>query len=369
MSQAPVLHGLRNLIVDFDAFRGPQVANSATMPLPNRWNRILTLFALLFLPHCLALLSFDQVLEGRIKENVEFRLEWEGARGPVQIELLYWNTNPSTRGFYYYATLADNWNASYALWTPNNMPSGVYAISIWDHDGEAESTPQRQTFTYIGSKKTNTITSTTVVYATASITELSFWYSSESRMTTVEVVTVYTNLPTTSSASPSRRTTLPPGPVPTHSDGANVSDPPQTLPPQGGGDTASPDRGGLSTGAKAGIGVGASLGGIILIGTVIFILYRRGKTAQNGSGNDSGGVNIAELGVKTRAEMATQANVHELYYQTSPWGGAYSNSFGGAGPGGGGGGGGTTLGSHSVIDAPAPVELSAAYWRPPPRGD
>ncbi|KAK3370596.1 hypothetical protein B0H63DRAFT_487282 [Podospora didyma] len=94
--------------------------------------------------------------------------------------------------------------------------------------------------------------------------------------------------------------------------------------------------GGLSTGAKAGIGIGAALGGIGIIAAIAFVFYRRGKEAAGrahklatggvdetsegaaawskaelGEGDMKDGI-LAEMGGCLMAEMGTSANVAEL---------------------------------------------------------
>lgn len=56
------------------------------------------------------------------------------------------------------------------------------------------------------------------------------------------------------------------------------------------------DNSGLSTGAKAGIGVGAAAGAIFVIGGVAFFFYRRGKlVGAKGAGVGATGSYVTEL--------------------------------------------------------------------------
>jgi hypothetical protein len=59
------------------------------------------------------------------------------------------------------------------------------------------------------------------------------------------------------------------------------SDPKPTSSPGGGGDGGSSSSSGLSTGAKAGIGVGAALGVLILLAILAFFLIRRRRAKKN----------------------------------------------------------------------------------------
>lgn len=88
----------------------------------------------------------------------------------------------------------------------------------------------------------------------------------------------------------------------------------------------SPQAGGLSTGAKAGIGVGASLGGIVIIAIAVFFIMRRTrnqkKTAFPVSKNnafaaessDSNAVN-AEW---TKAELSGEGNAQPTFDSQPP---------------------------------------------------
>lgn len=80
----------------------------------------------------------------------------------------------------------------------------------------------------------------------------------------------------------------------------------------------------MSTGAKAGIGVGAAIGGLILFGGLGFLIYRVGKAAgRRGDnavhGNDVGAAELGsdpkpkpELGGNAIHEVSTGANAAEM---------------------------------------------------------
>lgn len=107
-----------------------------------------------------------------------------------------------------------------------------------------------------------------------------------------------------SSAPPSSTTTSSGGASntdPTSSEGGNTRDGGTTSPPAtsatGTQETGSPGSSssdsGLSTGAKAGIGVGAGLGGILIVLLVAWLFYRRRK-ARSAGGNNAGAIEAAQ---------------------------------------------------------------------------
>lgn len=72
---------------------------------------------------------------------------------------------------------------------------------------------------------------------------------------------------------------------------------------------------GLSTGAKAGIGVGAGVGGLGLLGLAGFLLYRGGDTVNRESKTELGGDPVlrSELGGQGLAEMHSDQVIPELW--------------------------------------------------------
>ncbi|KFY79405.1 hypothetical protein V499_01599 [Pseudogymnoascus sp. VKM F-103] len=78
-------------------------------------------------------------------------------------------------------------------------------------------------------------------------------------------------------------------PSPTSTPSSDTSSTPDpTSPPPSDPNPPSDSSGGLSTGAKAGIGAGCAVIGILLIGSVVFYFYRAGKLG-GGSGGGGGG--------------------------------------------------------------------------------
>lgn len=131
-------------------------------------------------------------------------------------------------------------------------------------------------------------------------------------------------------------------------------DPPSSLAPYEAASADADSKGGLSTAAKAGIGVGAGLGGLLLIGGLVFLFCRRRRRrGPKPYGRGAGGDFASDSGVMVRdKEMAgvSQSGPHSLYASDpgrlhehdtpadSPVVGGDSQRYSGYGGGGGGGG-------------------------------
>ncbi|KAI8625809.1 hypothetical protein F5Y19DRAFT_238784 [Xylariaceae sp. FL1651] len=290
----------------------------------------LALAFILFMLRCWAVEFTTSTIN--ISPGKPFTLTWKGATGPVEISLL---TGPSDGLVTVEVIDSGDTSDSYTWTPPDNLPSGTYAFGISDGDlmnyseqwtytagdnaPESTSTPlptTTHTPTSTSKAPTTTAPSTTTppepetsssdppTTVSSTSPELPTAASSSSpESSSVNTSTSSTSLTASSSRPPSSESSAPAdASVPTGPSSSSGS--PSTK-------TTAPAASGLSTGAKAGIGVGAGVGALVLLSVAGLLIFRRGKAAgqrASGPGNMAYQEPKAELGgdPRPRAELGGQ---------------------------------------------------------------
>ncbi|TRX92730.1 hypothetical protein FHL15_006404 [Xylaria flabelliformis] len=266
--------------------------------------------------------------EYNVLQGKPFTLQWEGAKGPVEISLL----NAESLNNFETVQVIDSGDTrnSYTWTPPDLLLAGTYAFGISDGVDKNYSPVWDYDYAESGSGSTSMSSSTSA--STSTRTMATTTMSTTSPLTTAPVTTspktttslVSTPKPTpmaTSSASDSGDTSsssLPTGTTTIGStssgapgsESANPSSSPSSNPDTSSIGTQQSHAGGLSTGAKIGIGVGAGLGGLAVLGVALLLVFRRGKAAGQraayvGNNNQE---SKAELGddPRPRAELGGQ---------------------------------------------------------------
>ncbi|KAI1245688.1 hypothetical protein MGN70_012580 [Eutypa lata] len=205
--------------------------------------------------------SADVSFEGSIPTNVamgtSYTIQWETDADSVRVTLVS-GSESSNNIYHLYDVICDIWivnDLSQACnstdtsvdWTPvDDLPVGHYMLMA---NGADDSTAYSNQF---------------------NLAEAGSDSSSESSSESTETSTATTGSTATSTSTP------------TSGDGSTTSA--STSVPGSSETSSAPDdttSGGLSTGAKAGIGIGAAVGGLALLGGLGFLVFRMGKRAAD----------------------------------------------------------------------------------------
>ncbi|KAI0485521.1 hypothetical protein F4859DRAFT_386609 [Xylaria cf. heliscus] len=260
--------------------------------------------ALLLAP-CLAV-QFTNT-EFNILQDKPFTLQWEDAKGPVEISLV--KGESSNIETVQVIDTGDTGN-SYTWTPPSLLLAGTYAFAITDGDSTNYS-PQWD-YDYADNLPASTRTSSPAPVSTSTRTTTTTSVPTTQPPTTTTVTTspkattssVPAPNPTTttsssandsgdisSSSRPTSSTTSsttiastspgPSGSEPAHpgSSSSSSSSPNSSSSSSSSTGTQQTSSSGLSTGAKVGIGVGAGLGGLGVLSAALLLVFRRGKAA------------------------------------------------------------------------------------------
>ncbi|KAI1740610.1 hypothetical protein F4680DRAFT_93106 [Xylaria scruposa] len=269
------------------------------------------------------------VLQGR-----PFTLEWEDAKGPVEISLL----NAETLNNFETIQVIDSGDTSHSYtWTPPDLLlAGTYAFGI--SDGEGKNYSPVWDYDYAENQSGSTSMSLPIPATSSTRRTASMIVPTTSPLTTALATTSEeaTDLPVSapestptatsstgdsednwSDSEPTSMTTT----TSSTSSGTTDSEP-ADLSSSGSGSGASSigtqqsHSSGLSTGAKIGIGIGAGLGALAALGVILLLVFRRGKAAgqraviADNTGNEESKVELGgdskprtELGGQGIAEM------------------------------------------------------------------
>ncbi|KAI0860419.1 hypothetical protein F4860DRAFT_217618 [Xylaria cubensis] len=270
--------------------------------------------------------------EYNVLQDKPFTLQWEGAKGPVEISLL----NAESLNNFETVQVIDSGDTSNSYtWTPPSLLlAGTYAFGIsdgvdksyspvWDYDYAENGSGSTSTSSPASASTSTRTTASTTMSTTSTLTTAPVTTSSKTTTSLVSTPiptptatsstggsgdTSSSSLPTnvTNTASTSSGTSRTPGSEP-----ANPSSSPSSNPDTSSIGTQQSHAGGLSTGAKIGIGVGAGLGGLAILSVALLLVFRRGKAAGQRAayvGNNNNQESKAELGddPRPRVELGGQ---------------------------------------------------------------
>ncbi|KAI0440968.1 hypothetical protein F4803DRAFT_443345 [Xylaria telfairii] len=234
-----------------------------------------------------------------ILQGKPFTLQWEGAKGPVDITLV---TGDSANIRAISVIDSGDTGNSYTWTPPSLLLAGTYAFEItdgedtnfspqWEYDYE-ENKPTTTTTTSpppVTTSARTTTTTTTVstpppATTTSPKTTTTTTSDSEPQSTSTTSSSANDSGDTSSSNPPTSTTT---GATTSTTSGASTpgsQDSNSSRPSPSSGSSSStgtnkPTSSGLSTGAKIGIGLGAGLGGLAILGAALLLVFRRGKAA------------------------------------------------------------------------------------------
>ncbi|KAI8945392.1 hypothetical protein F4801DRAFT_584481 [Xylaria longipes] len=275
--------------------------------------RALILASALLLAPCWAV-QFTTT-EYNVLQGKPFTLEWEGAKGPVEISLV--NAESNNLETIQVIDSGDTGN-SYTWTPPDLLLAGTYAFAI--SDGDEKNYSPLWDYDYVENESAPTSTSSPTQAITSGRTTTLTSASTSKPLTTVAVTT-----------SPNPTTTSVSAPKPTVMTGSSAKDPedisstrlptslttvtstspgsPSSEPAHPGSSSSSssstpstgaqqPTANGLSTGAKVGIGIGAGLGGLGVLSVALLLVFRRGKAVGQRAvniGNSNNQESKAEL--------------------------------------------------------------------------
>ncbi|KAI1753789.1 hypothetical protein F4782DRAFT_529205 [Xylaria castorea] len=319
--------------------------------------RVLALASALLLAPCWAV-QFTTT-EYNILQGKPFTLQWEGAKGPVEISLV----NAKSPDHLETVEVIDSGDTSNSYtWTPPDLLlAGTYAFGISDGEDKNYSPPWDYDYEENGSASTSTSSPTPATTSTRTTAS-----------TTVSTTTPPTIAPVTTSPMATASSVSAPKPTPTATSSTNDSGDislsslpistttvaltsPGTPGSEPADPSSSPGSGpstssigtqqshasGLSTGAKVGIGVGVGLGGLAVLGVALLLVFRRGKAAGQRvahAGHTNNQESKAELGgdPRSHAELGGQG-IAEMQSDHNGWRGkpseldASPHSYRGAG--------------------------------------
>ncbi|KAI0452615.1 hypothetical protein F5B21DRAFT_332165 [Xylaria acuta] len=251
--------------------------------------RVLVLASALLLAPCWAVVF--TTTEYNVLQGKPFTLEWEDAKGPVEISLVKGDSNNLETIQVIYSGDTGN---SYTWTPPDLLLAGTYAFAIsdddsknysplWEYDYEENEPASTSTSSPSPTATSTTRTTMTTVSTTKPLTSTSVTTSPKASASTP------TSTPATSSSAndsgdisssslPTSSTTA--TSTSSGSSGSEPTDPSSSPSPSSSTSSTGTQRsgaGGLSTGAKIGIGIGAGLGGLGLASVALFLVFRRGK--------------------------------------------------------------------------------------------
>ncbi|KAI0193547.1 hypothetical protein EV127DRAFT_509677, partial [Xylaria flabelliformis] len=229
---------------------------------------VLVLASALLLAPCWAV-QFTTT-EYNVLQGKPFTLQWEGAKGPVEISLL----NAESLNNLETVQVIDSGDTSNSYtWTPPSLLlAGTYAFGI--SDGVDKSYSPVWDYDYAENGSGSTITTSPKATTSLVSTPKPTPSATSSASNSGDISSSGRPTSTTNAASTSSGTSGTPG-----SDPADPSSSPSSNPDTSSIGTQQPHAGGLSTGAKIGIGVGAGLGGLAVLGVALLLVFCRGKAA------------------------------------------------------------------------------------------
>ncbi|CAG9982810.1 unnamed protein product [Clonostachys byssicola] len=195
-----------------------------------------------------------------VQPNKAFNLKWDQNEGPVTLSVVTSTSDNAQQ----VVTIAELALGSSRYWTPSSsLQSGTYYFRIKDEvTGEVNYSPVWQYSTTSSSSDSSSQGSsrtTSAASRSSSVSSESSQQASTSRSTGT--------FSTSTRSSFSTTLVVPAGTGADNEQATSTSKPTSETPSSG-----------LSTGAKGGIGVGAGIGGILLLAAVAFLFYRKGKS-------------------------------------------------------------------------------------------
>ncbi|KAH8160488.1 hypothetical protein CIB48_g7763 [Xylaria polymorpha] len=284
-----------------------------------------------------------------ILQGKPFTLQWEGAKGPVDITLV---TGDSANIRTVSVIDSGDTGNSYTWTPPSLLLAGTYAFEItdgedtnfspqWEYDSE-ENKPTTTTTsspppvtTSTRATTTTTVPTTQQTTTTSPKTTTTTTSDSEPQSTSTTSSSANDSGDTSSSSPPTSTTT---GTITSTTSSASTSpgsqDSESSRPSPSSGSSSStsgtgthkPTSSGLSTGAKIGIGLGAGLGGVAVLGVALLLVFRRGKAAgqrvayagTTNNNNNNNPESKAELGGDPRPRAAELGGQGVAEMQSGP---------------------------------------------------